>query len=285
MKRTDMRRFLAMIFLGLIMEVHGGEPLPIAKPVEQESPSPSVGKGNLKASGVVEPKGAAVERRIGLAVVIKGKAGERTHRVEVARGMVNRIVTPFATPRVVTSDPIEVTPEGASLFVVVNSESPVSLYVSSGDGAEAWSLELVPSDVTPVEIRIVGDRKAPVGGGQDGEPVSGDGGNHVRGLKYILQTLAKGDIPQGFTREKPLSSQVACVQRGVTFKIEQNLSGPTMNVFIVGANNVGTEAVLLDENACAGVERVLAVAAWPAQWLHAGDKTEVYVVTRTDERR
>jgi hypothetical protein len=76
-------------------------------------------------------------------------AAGRTYRLPIATGQLNRIVTPFADPKVLTVSPVETKVEGAVVYVATDSPAPASLFVADAETADAISPELVPRDAAP----------------------------------------------------------------------------------------------------------------------------------------
>jgi hypothetical protein len=74
--------------------------------------------------------------------------------IPVAQGHLNRIITPFDSPKVRTVSPATTQIEGHVLYVAPADENPVTLYVTPGDNEElALSLTLAPRRIPPREIQ------------------------------------------------------------------------------------------------------------------------------------
>ncbi len=90
-------------------------------------------------------------------ITLKPKPG-RTESVVIAKGKLNRIVTPYADPKVLTVDNVETKIDGSVVYIATDSDIAVSLFVSDTESGSATSLQLLPRDMgMPVEIIIEQD--------------------------------------------------------------------------------------------------------------------------------
>jgi conjugal transfer pilus assembly protein TraK len=213
--------------------------------------------------------------------VIRARQGQSC-TLAIARGQLNRIVTPFADPKVLTVSAIEAKVEGSSVYVATDSATPANLFISDADGTDAISLELAPADgIRPAEVRIELEKAPAQGVAQPGEGREGRGDHpYVADLKRWLRTLALGGVPQGFTLgELPPGQAAVCAMPGLAFRPGQWLAGVHANLLVFVAANTADGPVDFNESACAA-RGVMAVAAWPRFRVHPGEKTEVYVAVR-----
>ncbi len=218
----------------------------------------------------------------GEGIRIKAKPG-RTYSVTIAKNALNRITTPFDEPKTLTTDPIEASVEGSSVYVATSSETPVSLFIQDGDSKDAVSLRLVPVDaIGPVEIGVEMERDSVPGGKpSNSKPGSADH-PYIDELKSIMRSLALGKIPQGYNLDASPHQEnriELCTQPDIVFGLGQKLNGTAVNILVMKAENKGGSPRLLDEMACVSQD-VLAVAAWPKIRLEPHEKTEVYVAVR-----
>jgi len=217
--------------------------------------------------------------------MIKPKPG-RTERVVIARGKLNRIVTPYMDPKVLTVDQVETKVDGSAVYIATDSALPVSLFISDAETGIASSLQLVPEDIgTPVEITIESDNgkstQAEYAGAFTGKESHQDT-PYITEVKMIMQSLGKQQIPQGFTLEEvtdEVRSFTVCHDANLTFWPGQILSGHGSRILVEVAQNNGVSPVVFEEAFCAN-EKTMAVAAWPKIRLEPGEKTEVYILMR-----
>lgn len=220
-------------------------------------------------------------------ITIKPKPG-RTENVIIAKGKLNRIVTPYAEPKVLTVDNVETKVDGSAIYIASDSDSPVSMFISDSESGNAASLQLSPQElVMPVEIRIEADPKA---NANEAEASRNDrlfrqDSPYITEVKAIMQNLGKQQIPQGFTLEDltdELRAMTFCHDPGLTYWPGQLLSGHDSRIIVLIAQNNGLVAATFEESFCAS-ENTMAVAAWPKVRLEPGEKTEIYLLLRLPE--
>ena len=222
-------------------------------------------------------------------IVIKPKPG-KTETVVIARGKLNRSVTPYADPKVLTVDAVETKVDGSVVYIATDSEVPVSLFISDSDSGNAASLQLSPQSLlTPVEIRIDSDpgKSLPAGDSDfaSGSKLFRQDSPYITEIKAIMQTLGKQQIPSGFTLEamnEEIRSMTVCHNPKLTFWPGQVLSGHDSKIIVFIAQNTSAATTVFEEAFCAS-DNTLAVAAWPKVRLEPGEKTEVYILMRLPE--
>ncbi len=233
-------------------------------------------------------KNFAADSSLQSGITIKPKAGQ-TERIVIAKGMLNRIVTPYAEPKVLTVDNVETKIDGSVVYIATDSDTPVSLFVSDSEGGGATSLQLLPEAISaPVEIRIEQDRIKSAGkelASSNTDAFPHQDLPYVSEIKSIMQSMGKQQIPQGFTMEEVTSeirSASICHSGSLNFTAGQLLSSHDSKILVMIAQNNGNRVSFFEEAFCAG-ESVMAVAAWPKVQLNPGEKTEVYILMRLQE--
>jgi conjugal transfer pilus assembly protein TraK len=209
--------------------------------------------------------------------------------VEVAIDHLNRILTPFANPKVRTVSEATTQVDGNVVYVATASEAPVSLYITDGDDPQtALALTLAPRHIPPREVRLV---LAP----GSAEPVSVVSARskdsaartepYVEQLAAAFRALAESRIPAGFgLRPAGRAERVSCTQAGLAVRTGQVLEGHALRLLVARVRNRGAASVEIDEHACrASAGEVAAVAAWPRRWLAPGEAAELYVAVRLPE--
>ncbi len=258
----------------------------------RQKPRPKLLDGipvNRFSAGYQKKGGDGIDRDTGAGLVIRPRPGQ-TENVVIARGKLNRIVTPYADPKVLTVDSVETKVDGSSVYIATDSETPVSLFITDAETGGAASLQLSPqSMVSPVEMRIEADQGKLVERG-DGEPSYGSrlfrqDSPYITEVKAILQALGKQLIPTGFTlveANEESSPDPVCRAPNLSFRLGQVLAGTESRIFVFIAQNNGTSPMVFEESVCAS-ENTVAVAAWPKVRLAPGERTEVYVLMRQPE--
>lgn len=210
--------------------------------------------------------------------------------IPVAQGHLNRIITPFDSPKVRTVSPATTQIEGHVVYVAPADENPVTLYVTPGDTEElALSLTLAPRRIPPREIRLTldADQYHRLGSLQNGQerpsPASGRiSQDYVAELKQTFRALALMRTPRGYSLRAPLAGEsLRCTQPDLTTTLGQTLEGRDLLVLVGTAKNSGLVPLELDERACAiEPQETVAVAAWPKVWLEPGEMSELYIAVR-----
>ena len=221
----------------------------------------------------------------------------------VAVSHLNRIVTPFDQPEVITSGGATVEVRDNVVYIGTNSEVPLSMYVTEkGEESEAISLTLVPRRVPPREITVY--LGAPMQPGADGfVPTSANGkplpmrsnsrirkadaweksDDYVSTLTSLLNQLALGQMPVGYDLMDWDGTSPPCQQTGVIYSFAngQTIKGSELHVQVGVAYNDSDQPIEIDEQAC-GDWRVAAVAAFPSLALQPGERTEMFVVMKAN---
>lgn len=216
--------------------------------------------------------------------------------VPIAVSHLNRIVTPFSTPRVTTSSDAVTEIRDNVIYIGTEVEYPVTLYITEeGMESQAMSLTLIPQKIPPREIFV----KADEGLGTMGFGFSGNSfGNkkaekwetsqpYVDTLKSIFANLALNNIPQGYTlgNVSRATRIPACAQSYIQYDFSQGqvVNGHHLNVIIGVAKNTASRPIELNEQMCGGWD-IAGVAFWPHLVLEPGQSTEVYVAWKSESR-
>lgn len=213
--------------------------------------------------------------------------------ITVAQNHLNRIVTPFPSPRVRTVSRAETQVEGNVVYVASNSEDPVTLYITPGENESlAISLTLAPKLIPPREIRLelAGVEYSRLTQTQPAAKKSDNVDDtvqqeHVAQLKATLRELALMQSPNGFSG-RPVSANetVYCDQQGIQTTVGQAFDGRNTTILIAKTVNTTPQRIELDERSCigqgTGLSDIVAVAAWPDVWLEPGQSTELFVIVK-----
>ncbi|MGL4985274.1 MAG: conjugal transfer protein TraK [Plesiomonas sp.] len=221
--------------------------------------------------------------------------------IPIAIGHPNRIVTPFASPEVVSTSLTGATTDGQCgevcikenvIYVATDKVYPVTMFITErGSEAQALSITMVPRRIPPREVflKLNASQVQTVGGNakarswETSQP-------YVDTVRTIFRNIALGEVPQGYTMTS-IPADVArphCVQGGlrIEFAHGQYVVGHHLSVFIGVATNTANQAIEFKEAMCGSWE-VAAVTSWPLKVLEPGQKTEVYVAMkqRSDQGR
>ena len=203
--------------------------------------------------------------------------------IPIARGHLNRIVTPFSEPVVHTTSTAKISTQGNVLYVASTVSGPTTLYVSPrGHQGTALSLTLLPRAIAPREIWIRMAEQA--GMPFTSRAAAGDWERerpYVTTIKKVLRKLALGEIPSGYGLRKWRASDpfIGCAQAGIAVEQGQVLTGAQLIVLVGKVTNISGRRLEIIEARCRQ-ENVIAVAAWPHANLAPGSMTELYVIMR-----
>jgi conjugal transfer pilus assembly protein TraK len=213
-------------------------------------------------------------------VTLTVKAGT-TDLVRIARGYLNRIITPFESPKLLSVNPVEVQTEGSSLYLATSSDRPVGIHILSNDPADtrSISLTLIPAKIPPKTVTLLWPE------GEAGGPLPISNGKAQRWeesapyeekLYELVQLVARGQIPDGYALS-PTPQTLPCTLPDVQYFTGQQLVGSHFSVFVLRAtNNSHSTLEILSHGGC-NFPGVALVAPWPRAYLEPGASTEVYV--------
>lgn len=209
-----------------------------------------------------------------------------TELVRIARSYLNRIITPFDDPKLLTANPIEVRKEGSSLYLTTASERPVGIHIlpNDPDDTRSISLTLIPARIPPKTIQLKWGGAAPA----MGVPTSGarakrweQSSSYEEKLLELVELVARGEVPDGYSLT-PAQDTPACSLPDVTFFSGQRLTGSRFSVFVLRATNTGHSTIELLSHAGCNAQGVALVAPWPQAYLAPGASTEIYVAVVND---
>lgn len=267
----------------------GAQPVADPEASGSEEGSPRLPSVTKQVAGARETAAGDLKRSDSRAVVLVEPGVNQI--IPVARGHLNRIVTPFSEPKVRTASASEITAEGSVIYVLpAEGEKAVTMFVTEADTEwPALSLTLAPIEMPPREVELaLPDQVSKEGGGigafrfnpkkagtwETEQP-------YVDALLKVMRSLALQTVPQGYglRRPQPNDPIVDCRQAGLEIFPGQALDGSNFIVMISRAENASSSMIEIDESSCNG-DRVLAVAAWPHAFLAPGQSTELYVIFR-----
>lgn len=263
-------------------------PIVPASTVSDDVPPPvqhrDQGRSSNPSSGVV-PQGLNVSGDSN----IKVEPGV-TQIAAISRGHLNRIVTPFPSPEVMTSslqagsgdECGQVCIKDNVVYVTTDSQRPVTLSINEeGRQDAAIMMTLVPKDVPPRELTLSLDDSL-MGGLSFGSAKAEsweESQPYVSTLTELFRQIALNEVPQGYTLHSADSGVLpVCYQKGLSYDFTsgQRMLGHHFEVAIGIAENTSSGPVEVRETAC-GSQKVAAVAAWPRNVLQPGEKSEIYV--------
>ncbi len=221
----------------------------------------------------------------------------RSLMLAVSRKHLNRIITPFVAPDVLTnSQRHDLAREGNVLVLSLPQDScdPIGLFIfdRQGDPELALNLTLFPQDIPQAEVRLTLPAELATSGNRrdvyaSAAPPWDYRTPHVDVLTTLLKQMALGEVPPGFAFEQVrgrAAGDPVCAIPGVSVVHRQRMVGPSVQLHVAVAKNTTDRPVEIGEHHCAS-PGVLAVAAWPQALLGAGESTELFIVAQTPFER
>lgn len=245
----------------------------------------SADKGGNMPRELTAPAGASAAEQgdSNVAITVTPGAAEI---VRIASGFLNRIITPFENPKLLSVNPVEVQKEGSSLYVAVSSDRPVGVHVLSNDPEDprSISLTLIPARIPPRTVTL----KWPDGKGFAATPAAGAKAKHweesapyEETLLELVGVIARGEIPEGYSlAEHPTA--LPCALPGLRFETGQRLTGTHFSVFVLRATNTTRSSLEIYSHGGCNLPGVVLVAPWPSAYLEPQASTELYVAVSND---
>ncbi len=219
-----------------------------------------------------------------------------TEIVPISQGFINRIVTPFSHPEVISSsleassadDCSNFCIKGGVVYVNATSSTPLSMFIAEGDNPElAFAVTLVPKLIPSREIifRIEGsDYRIITKPSDNSQPYSNLASEYEASIRDILRSLALGEIPDGYSmREASLHEYLPlCFQDGLSFSFDNpglRFEGPRFTVYVGVVTNTSDKNIEAQESSCLGFGAV-AASFWPHDLLIPNEKSEIFVVEK-----
>ena len=265
--------------------------------------------GGMPEEEPATPAAASPQRpslsEAGASVELRVRSGEAQF-VRVARGHMNRIVTPFPEFDLWTESDEEIQTSGPVFYVSPASDRPISLFITpTGREDLAISLTLVPSAVPPTMITLKLENAAgalvhpaalgsataaqTAASGSAYEPATPplalphyESGPYEETIAAALVAFASGAVPSGFAPGSLTAMHPRCQRIGglaADFSRGQRYVGAAFEVFVGLVRNAGTLPLDFDERRCEDPS-VAAVALWPAGSIAPGGRAEIFVVRR-----
>lgn len=207
-----------------------------------------------------------------------------SHTVWLSKSSPNLVTLPFENPKIV----------GRSSLIIDKSEESNNIYVSfdpkfnpdekhpeqifiEAPNRTVIALLLVPKDIPAQTILIEDhDKSANKAGAKRSD-------SYVANIQDIMETLATGGIPAGFTaidlsRDKGIGP---VAMHGLVITPLKKLSGFSNDIFVYEATNPGAAPAKLMESEFDS-PAVAAISIHPKPVLASGESAKIFVMTRKD---
>jgi conjugal transfer pilus assembly protein TraK len=270
------------------------------EPVKQKSPEPAsqaaekkVDKGatqpvDMATQKTAEKANAMLASRYTTRRELDMKSGEN-RIVYMSLGNLNRIITPFKSPKIFhtgNESTTKVFKEKNVVYVGASDPRPFGIFISPEDSPEvSINLTVSPEPLTmPQEYKVVMD------GYEEVEKVLAEDANKESAkdfeklaesdyqgwIKEFAKTLISGDLPSGYSPES-VAEKGNCVQPNMTTELYQRLVGGEYSVDVYRVKNSSSETQIIQERFCyrKGVRFIL---AWEDAQLSPGGESDLFIV-------
>lgn len=200
-----------------------------------------------------------------------------THVVAVSAANMNRINTPFRNPIVLVNGGAKYKVVGQDVYVVMESDQPVGVYVREDDNlannSPVASLTLVPKAIPMQNISVV---LANTMRERLSNPNAKMATDYQDVIRLNMSQVAVGKLPDGYSKSNVREKTIARVG-AVTLRPKAIYSGVENNIYVYTAQNVTGQYVELSEPSF-WHKGVRAVAFNEKIKLAPNDTTEVIIV-------
>lgn len=194
----------------------------------------------------------------------------------------NRIQLPFVNPKIIGTEEITVDKRPSSNNVYIqfkdNVTRPVQVYIEQPGGSGAvYGLQLTPKKI-PAQTIIIRDNSL-----LEGESIAAPKGNdYVASTQFLMETVALGASPQGFSQLDVKIAPIA--MNGLVVSAEKMFSSADRDIYVYDVMNPGGKTLTLREEEFNG-DSVLAISIFPKPLLAGGEHAKVFVIARKQKGR
>lgn len=205
----------------------------------------------------------------------------RTIFLDVALNQMNRFITPWKKPRIVSAHEVTHYVRGNAVYIAPSSNEPLGIYITSGDESQAISLGLFPKAIPPREVTL----EMPgiqVSSASEEAMKWETSTDYLTTITQLLEDTAHGNIPPGYGLRQPneRDAHYVCDMPGLNISAPlQVLDGGHLAVHIMKVTNTGALPVEAQEHTCLQ-DGVAAAAVSPPAVLEAGETREMYLVVK-----
>jgi conjugal transfer pilus assembly protein TraK len=187
----------------------------------------------------------------------------------------NRIQLPWPNTKVVGTEELMVDKRPTSNNVYVQFKEgvkrAVQVYFEQPDGPSVLGLQLVPKDI-PAQTILVRDASLLPG---ERRPVKG--GDYVASIQGLMEEVALGGAPQGYSQSDIAAGPIAL--NGLVVTPHRMYSSADKDIYVYDVANPGPNRAALQEKEFDG-ENVLAISIFPRPTIAPSEHTRVIVLTR-----
>jgi conjugal transfer pilus assembly protein TraK len=187
----------------------------------------------------------------------------------------NRIQLPWQNSSVNGTEELDVKKSASSNNVFVQFKDgvkrPVLVYFEQPGGGSVVALQLVPKNIVGQTVLI---RDASL---RSGDPKAVKGSEYVASTQGLMEDVALGGVPQGFSQVDLATGPIA--MNGLVVTPQKQYSSADRDIYVYDVVNPGPAKASLQEKEFDG-ENVLAVSIFPKPIISANEHTKVIVFAR-----
>lgn len=239
----------------------------VVKPVVQKVKSQSLpGLGVLPG----EPTDAKIKSvRVG---------SDRNELVYISLSQLNKIATPFESPKVIDSTNATLKTVGQDIYIQPSSDAPLTIYISDGGVGQSVGLTLVPKTNIPAQSIVIEPESSKAAKIDSDDTAPSD---YSSRLTSIIKQLALEKTPNGFTKSRlPTSS---AVNGQLIIEPQFKYAGTSYDVFTYKVKSISSSPLEMKEESFYTKE-VRAVAFFPLAMLQRDEETSVFVIADRVQR-
>lgn len=200
-----------------------------------------------------------------------------TEAVYLSAEYPNRIQLPWPNVRIIGMEGVEIRPSKTSNNMYVQFDEgvnkPVQVYFENKSGSKAvLSLQLIPKSI-PGQTILVQDN-TPLQGESIVAPKSND---YVANTQYLLEVVALGGTPQGYSRMDLDVPPI--IMSGLVVKPKRLYTTSDRDIYEYDVVNPNENKAVISEQEFDG-DSVLAVSIFPKPILAKNEQTRVIVIAR-----
>lgn len=207
-----------------------------------------------------------------------------SHTVWLSKNSPNLVTLPFTNPKIVgrSSLIIDKNEESNNVYVSFDpkfnpdEKHPEQIFIEAPNHT-VIALLLVPKEI-PAQTILIEDQDKSVS-----KVASKKSDTYVANIQDIMETLATGGVPAGFTvidfsRDKGIGP---IAMHGLVITPLKKLSGFSNDIFVYEATNPGAASAKLIESEFDS-PAVAAISIYPKPVLASGESAKIFVMTRKD---
>jgi len=261
---------------GIPIKVSDPNPKEVSHKKYQKSENAPISKANILKTPANKNSNAGERAVDKLRITVSPGINEI---LPISRGYLNRFVTPFSQPKVLTVNNVETTIRDNVVYVTTRERNPVGLFITDGDEQTAVSLTLIPKAIAPVEVTLNVKSMLTTKVNKNAKKWE-ESQPYVDVITDLLSNIALEEVPQGYAMSSVNDEEkhkYKCAFGIYGAEPMQILDGHNYKAIIYAFRNDTDKEIEIVESNCYS-PGVRAVAAWPSLLVPAGKATEVYVV-------